>query len=162
MLAAACLCHGIVLIYTMVGALIIVACKAGSYLWKVFTRVVTEPTDQERQRIVYALLMAPAAIAVTVLLAQAVPEFYVLTVLAALTLVASAIYSLRLVQRAFFGEAAERLRVADFDRAETALLGLLVAAIVWLGLSPQPLFNMSEPAVTRMLDDGRAGKGGPP
>jgi NADH:ubiquinone oxidoreductase subunit 4 (subunit M) len=45
---------------------------------------------------------------------------------------------------------------------ETVMLGLLAAAIIWLGLAPKPLFGLSEKAVTRMLEDSRPGKGGPP
>jgi hypothetical protein len=82
LLALACLCHGIVLIYTMVGALIIVACRCGADLWRVFTKVVNEPAPEQRRRIVYALLVSPAVIALTVLLAQAAAELYVLTFLA--------------------------------------------------------------------------------
>jgi NADH-quinone oxidoreductase subunit M len=90
------------------------------------------------------------------------PANRLLTILAALTLVASAIYSLRLVQRAFFGQPRGLTRVADFDGVEMAMLSLLAAAIVWLGRAPQPLFGMSEQAVTRMLEDGRVEKGGSP
>jgi NADH-quinone oxidoreductase subunit M len=90
------------------------------------------------------------------------PANRLMTILAALTLVASAIYSLRLVQRAFFGQPRGLTRIADFDGVETAMLALLAAAIVWLGLAPQPLFGMSQQAVTRMLEDGRAEKGGSP
>ena len=60
----------------MVGALIIVGCRCGADLWKVFTRVVNEPSPEARRRIVYALLMSPAVIALTVLAAQVASEFY--------------------------------------------------------------------------------------
>ncbi|HEX7262135.1 MAG TPA: NADH-quinone oxidoreductase subunit M [Luteolibacter sp.] len=78
-----------------------------------------------------------------------------LTILAALTLVASAIYSLRLVQHAFHGE--PRVRIADFGKLEMAVMVLLAIAIVWLGLVPQPVFSMSRSAVERMVEKG----GGP-
>lgn len=75
-----------------------------------------------------------------------------LTILASLTLVASAIYSLRLVQRAFHGES--RMRIADFGMLEMAVMVLLAIAITWLGMAPQPLFRMSKDAVERMLEKG--------
>lgn len=75
-----------------------------------------------------------------------------LTILAALTLVASAVYSLRLVQRAFHGES--RVRIADFGRLEMTVMVLLAIAIVWLGLAPQPVFEMSKSAIERMLERG--------
>ncbi|MES2922063.1 MAG: NADH-quinone oxidoreductase subunit M [Verrucomicrobiota bacterium] len=78
-----------------------------------------------------------------------------LTILAALTLVASAVYSLRLVQRAFHGGPSQV--IADFGKQEMAVMVLLAIAIVWLGLAPQPVFNMSHGAVERMLENG----GGP-
>jgi len=80
----------------------------------------------------------------------------VLTILAALTLVASAIYSLRLVQKAFHGEVRERWVIADFGRLEIVIMALLTAAIVWLGVAPQPVFRMSESPILRMLEDGSA------
>lgn len=76
-----------------------------------------------------------------------------LTILAALTLVASAVYSLRLVQKAFHGQPRERWIIADFGRLEIAIMAVLTLAILWLGLAPQPVFRISEPAVTRMLRD---------
>lgn len=78
-----------------------------------------------------------------------------LTILASLTLVASAVYSLRLVQRAFHGEAGRV--IADLGKLEMVVLLLLAVAIVWLGLAPQPVFSMSRSAVERMLERG----GGP-
>ena len=89
-LALACLSHGIVLIYAAVGALIIIACRSGADLWKVLCLVVGDPTARQRRTMVYALLLSPAAIALTVLLAQVASEFYVLTGLAALGAVALA------------------------------------------------------------------------
>ncbi len=85
-----------------------------------------------------------------------------LTILASLTLAASAVYSLRLVQRAFHGVPRERWQVADLGPREMAVMVVLAAAIVWLGLMPQPVFKMSEDAVERMLDTGRPVEGGGP
>lgn len=75
-----------------------------------------------------------------------------LTILAALTLVASAVYSLRLVQRAFHGEPGRV--IIDLGKLEMVVLLLLAVAIVWLGLAPQPVFHMSRSSVERMLEKG--------
>ncbi|WP_117000754.1 hypothetical protein [Desertimonas flava] len=99
LLALACLSHGIVLIYTMLGALIIVVCRSGADLWRLFTRVVSGVVAQasgaagevarraSQQTIVYLLLMSPAAVALTVLLAQMSSALYVLTAVVVLAAV---------------------------------------------------------------------------
>lgn len=69
-LAMAGLAHGIVLIYTVIGALVIVGCKCGKDLWRVFVDVVNDARSSALARgLVYGLLMAPAAIAIGVLVA---------------------------------------------------------------------------------------------
>ena len=84
-LALACLCHGIVLIYVAVAAVVIVLCRLGADLWRVFTRTLEgDAGGLTERRMVNALLVSPAVLGVTVLLAQWSSLFYVLTALVVL------------------------------------------------------------------------------
>lgn len=78
----------------------------------------------------------------------------IIAILASLALVASAAYSLRLVQRAFHGACRENWHIPDFDWRELAIMVALAIAIVGLGLAPMPVFKTSAPAIERMLKGG--------
>jgi len=73
----------------------------------------------------------------------------VLTILSALGLVSAAIYALFLVQKVFFGRNISSLPVNwslhDTGPRESGLLISMVFLIVWLGLFPSPIFNMTKP-----------------
>ncbi len=86
------------------------------------------------------------------------PQAPVLTILAAAGLVAASIYSLWIVQQAFHGTAREQWRVSDLSGRETAILGVLTAAIVWLGVYPQPVIETARPALAHLR---QAPDGGP-
>jgi NADH-quinone oxidoreductase subunit M len=45
------------------------------------------------------------------------------------------------------------LRVLDLDRRELAVVAPLVALIIALGVYPQPLLNLIEPAVSATMSD---------
>lgn len=64
-----------------------------------------------------------------------------LTVVAAVGLVTAVVYSLILVQRALHGEPHGAETLPDLGRRETAVIAVLMAAILWLGVYPQPLFD---------------------
>jgi NADH-quinone oxidoreductase subunit M len=85
------------------------------------------------------------------------PQAPVLTILAAAGLVAASIYSLWIVQQAFHGTAREQWRLHDLTSREAAILGTLTAAIVWLGVYPQPVIQTARPALEhlRQAPDGR-------
>jgi len=80
------------------------------------------------------------------------------TAIAAVGLVAAAVYSLILIQRTFHGPAPKGLELADFDRRELTMMATLMVAILWLGLYPQPVFDIAEPALAGL----RAATGGTP
>jgi NADH-quinone oxidoreductase subunit M len=61
----------------------------------------------------------------------------------AVGLVLSAVYSLVLMQRTFYGKASTEAALADLDRREFAILGTLAAVMIWLGLYPRPFFSVS-------------------
>jgi NADH-quinone oxidoreductase subunit M len=75
------------------------------------------------------------------------------TVLAATALVLSALYSLWFVQRVFHGENQEDLRIPDLSTRETAMMAVLIVVILWIGLHPQPLLNMSDQALNTIAHD---------
>jgi NADH-quinone oxidoreductase subunit M len=63
--------------------------------------------------------------------------------LGAVGLVLSAVYSLVLMQRAFYGKPDADAPLPDLDRREFAILSTLMAVMIWLGLYPRPFFEMS-------------------
>ena len=67
-----------------------------------------------------------------------------MTTLATLGLVASTVYSLRIVQRVFQGKKLKEWSIDDLGARESVILASLVAAIVWLGLYPRPVLNTVE------------------
>ena len=68
-----------------------------------------------------------------------------ITVFAASGLVLAAVYSLILVQRAFHGRPRHDAKAMyqDLNRREIATLATLMAILVWLGLYPQPVFDVA-------------------
>ena len=74
-----------------------------------------------------------------------------LAVIGALGFLLSSVYSLWLVCRVFQGPE-RHLRVApDLGVREMVVLGLLIAAIVWLGVYPQPVLDAARPQVESLL-----------
>jgi NADH-quinone oxidoreductase subunit M len=71
----------------------------------------------------------------------------VATAFAATGLVLSAIYALWMMQRAFQGEPRESWRIPDLSARETGILGVLIVAIFWLGLSPGQVLKATDPVI---------------
>ncbi|HVL00184.1 MAG TPA: NADH-quinone oxidoreductase subunit M [Dongiaceae bacterium] len=78
-----------------------------------------------------------------------------LTILAALGLILAPVYALKIIQSAFHGEPSAYLQqhksIPDFSRPETIAMAIMVIAIVWLGIQPQPVIRLVEPALTALL-----------
>jgi NADH-quinone oxidoreductase subunit M len=70
-----------------------------------------------------------------------------LTALAAIGFVFATIYSLWIIHRVFHGSKAEYPPLPDLLVRELAVTGVMIAALVWLGLNPQPIFKISQPAL---------------
>ena len=64
-----------------------------------------------------------------------------LTAIAATGLVISTIYALWMIQRTFFGERVDEGKVPDLTLREMAVMGVLVASLVWIGMYPQPIMD---------------------
>ena len=74
-----------------------------------------------------------------------------LTVAAALGLVVAAVYGLSLMQRTFQGAPNPELAgMRDFGVRETGIMLLMVAGLIWLGVYPQPVLDVSGPVVATL------------
>ncbi len=67
----------------------------------------------------------------------------ILTILATCGLILAAIYSLLMMQRAFFGPAKTAEPLPDLSRREISIMLSLMVALLFLGLYPQPVLNTS-------------------
>lgn len=64
-----------------------------------------------------------------------------LTAVAATGLVIATIYALWMIQRTFFGGRVDERKVPDLTLREMAVMGVMVAALVWIGIYPQPVID---------------------
>ncbi|MFZ5572489.1 MAG: complex I subunit 4 family protein [Thermodesulfobacteriota bacterium] len=87
----------------------------------------------------------------------------VMAVFASLGLIGAAVYSLWIIQAVFHGPSPRERVLADLSLRETAALGVMLAALVILGLYPQPVFRTSQPALDHMSrfvsSAGKTGRG---
>ncbi len=84
------------------------------------------------------------------------------TAVAAVGLVTAAVYSLWMMQQAFQGVPDEGRRMADFGGREMVAMAAMIAALIWLGLYPQPVLDLAAPALEglrAMVEAGPAGEG---
>lgn len=68
-------------------------------------------------------------------------------IFAAIGLIPAALYSLIAIQRAFHGNAPEPRSMPDFGARETIMMLALGAAIIWLGVYPQPVLKIAAPGL---------------
>jgi NADH-quinone oxidoreductase subunit M len=66
---------------------------------------------------------------------------------AALGLMFSAVYSLWMMYRVFFGSKSVDWKIPDLSLRETGVLAAMIAAILWMGIYPQPVLNTAAPAM---------------
>ncbi len=71
-------------------------------------------------------------------------------VLAALGLVSATIYALWMIQQTFFGPNRENRKPSDLGGREVAVMVVMIAAILWLGFYPQPVLNLTQPALEHL------------
>lgn len=91
-------------------------------------------------------------IAEFLVLAGAYQANIVLTSIAALGLIASTIYSLRIVQKVFYGPQIKEWSLPDLNAREILIMGSLTIVVVWLGLFPQQVLNISGSSVNKILN----------
>ncbi|HEX4872212.1 MAG TPA: NADH-quinone oxidoreductase subunit M [Nevskiaceae bacterium] len=76
-----------------------------------------------------------------------------ITCVAAVGLVMGAVYSLILIQRAFHGPPqADMPHLKDLSRRELALVGSLMAILLWMGLYPQPFLDTSATSMQHVAE----------
>jgi NADH-quinone oxidoreductase subunit M len=71
----------------------------------------------------------------------------ILTVLAALGVVASALYGLRLLRQTFYGPNANGWKLHDLYSREWLMVAPMLACLLWLGLYPRPFLDTVRPVV---------------
>ena len=69
---------------------------------------------------------------------------------AAAGLVLASVYSLAMIHRSMFGPARDASPIAGANVRELLMLLSLAAAILWLGLHPQPLIDLAAGPVARV------------
>jgi len=78
------------------------------------------------------------------------------TVLASAGLIASAIYALWVIQAVFHGPGEKKKTFPDLGLREMAVMTPLIAAIVWLGVYPQPVLDTARPALVEIRREAAA------
>ncbi|MEI6946792.1 NADH-quinone oxidoreductase subunit M [Paraflavisolibacter sp. H34] len=74
--------------------------------------------------------------------------------LAGISIILAAVYTLRMVQKVFYGETnALTAAATDIHRNEKAALALIIAMILVFGIYPQPLLNLTEGFVDGVLKE---------
>jgi NADH-quinone oxidoreductase subunit M len=73
-----------------------------------------------------------------------------LTAIATAGLVAATIYSLWIIQRVFHGERREQWSLPDLSMLQTAVMAILVAGLLWIGLYPSPVLDTARGAILEM------------
>ncbi|MGH8559380.1 MAG: complex I subunit 4 family protein, partial [Methylococcales bacterium] len=73
-----------------------------------------------------------------------------ITAFAALGLIAAPVYTLILIQKAFHTEPREPHRLRDYGRREITLMGLMIVAMVWMGVYPQSMLDLSSPVLENL------------
>ncbi|MBE0649967.1 MAG: NADH-quinone oxidoreductase subunit M [Bacteroidales bacterium] len=73
-------------------------------------------------------------------------------VLASLGLVAAAIYSLRILQKVFYGRKSKNWEIHDLSIREKLVAGSMIIIIVGMGLFPKPVLNIAKPVVLKSLN----------
>jgi NADH-quinone oxidoreductase subunit M len=82
-----------------------------------------------------------------------------LAVLAGFGVVLATVYSLRMFQTVFHGTPREGILVADLSARELAIFSCIIAALVILGVAPQPVLGMVGRAVAGVLAAASTGGG---
>lgn len=73
-----------------------------------------------------------------------------ITACAALGLISAAVYALWMIQLTFQGEAGSNAAQPDFGGRELFTMAMMMLALVALGLYPQPVFDLVEPALSSL------------
>ena len=75
-----------------------------------------------------------------------------LAILATLGLIAAAIYSLRIMQKVFYGKENKSWNMPDFGMREMMIMSSLAIVIIWLGLFPTSVLQVSKGSVQNIIE----------
>lgn len=70
-----------------------------------------------------------------------------MTAAAALGLITAAIYSLIMMQKAFFGAPDDSRQLTDFGTFEMSTMAVMIIGLIWLGLFPQAVLDLVQPVL---------------
>ena len=81
-------------------------------------------------------------------------EYYVwFTVLAGIGIILSAVYTLNMIRKVFYGETnALTATATDLKPGEMLALGIIVVLVCWMGVYPQPMLNLTDGVSQSILD----------
>lgn len=91
------------------------------------------------------------------------PAHLPFAVAAALGLIMATLYALIMVQKVFHGEVQEQWRLSelsDFSTRDMAAMAAMILLLVWLGLYPQPVFDIVHPALNGLQQYAAISSGG--
>ena len=81
-----------------------------------------------------------------------------ITAIAVLGLIASTIYSLRIMQKVFYGNKVKEWSLRDFNFREMIIMGSLIIIIVWQGIFPQTFLNTSMKSMENLYSNTQGTK----
>jgi NADH-quinone oxidoreductase subunit M len=70
---------------------------------------------------------------------------HLVSILAAIGLIVSAVYALWLIQKTFFGEKQKDWHLPDLSMRNLIMFGVMIVVLVWLGIFPDPVLNTAQP-----------------
>ena len=73
-----------------------------------------------------------------------------LTVAASIGVLASTLYGLKFIQRAFHGSNVHHWELPDLFAREVVIIAPMIAILLWLGLFPQPVLNTFAPTMNKL------------
>jgi len=75
-----------------------------------------------------------------------------MTAASALGLITAAVYSLIMMQKSFYGKPDNTQALQDFGWLEMMAMGVMIIALIWLGLYPQPVLDMVQPVIDSLAN----------
>jgi NADH-quinone oxidoreductase subunit M len=75
-----------------------------------------------------------------------------LAIIASLGLIAATMYSLRIMQKVFYGKIKKQWEISDLGIREMGIMVSLALAIIWLGLFPASVFQVSKSTVQKIIE----------
>jgi len=79
-------------------------------------------------------------------------------IVAALGFISATIYSLRIMQKVFYGKEQKQWQISDLNIREMSIMISLAVVIIWLGLFPNSILKLSAKPVQKVIEKAnRAG-----